>query len=150
MDDRLYRLAAVDFSVVADIQVKVLEALLAPARVSRMIDQQVNEGAAQAYTVPEMLRDLRRGVFGELGSGRAIDVYRRNLQKVYVQQLCTLIDPSARGIKMTDDVLSLLKAHARELETAIRAASVRAGDALTRDHLVDIAERLQQARKPQR
>lgn len=150
VDDRLYRLDTVDFSVVASVQARVLEGLLAPERLSRMMGQQVNDGAARAYTVPKMLRDLRRGVFGELGSGKAIDIHRRNLQKVYVQQLCMLISPSAKGINMTDDVLSMLKAHARELETAVRAASVRAGDALTRDHLVDIAERLQQARKPQR
>jgi hypothetical protein len=150
VDNRLYRLTTVDFSLVAAVQARVLEGLLDPERLSRMIDQQANEATVRTYTVAEMLRDLRRGVFGELGSGRAIDVHRRNLQKVYVQRLCILISPSAKGINMTDDVVSVLKAHARELETAIRSASVGAGDALTRDHLVDIAERLQQARKPQR
>jgi Met-zincin/Domain of unknown function (DUF5117)/Domain of unknown function (DUF5118) len=149
IDRHLYGLATVDFSGVAAVQVKTLDGLLDPVRIDRLIDQQTQEGAAMTYTATEMLHDLQQGVFGELSTGKPIDVYRRSLQKAYIQKLCMLVSPSAHGTNMTDDALSILKAHARGLEAAVKAASGRSADALTRDHLVDLGERLQQALKPQ-
>ncbi|HTJ12500.1 MAG TPA: hypothetical protein VL547_10765, partial [Dinghuibacter sp.] len=78
---------------------------------------------------------------------RPIDVYRRNLQKAYVERLCALVGPATK-VNRGDDALSLLKAHARELDATLKSAAARSTDALTRDHLVDLGERLDLALKP--
>ena len=143
IDPRLFNLATVDFGLVASVQRNILNGLLDPARIDRLID----EGAG-GYSVTDMLHDLRQGVFGELASGKPIDVYRRNLQKAYVERLCILVSPDDHSVNRDNDALSILKAHARELEAAVKAASARSGDSLTREHLVDLGERLERALKP--
>ncbi|NIR58323.1 MAG: zinc-dependent metalloprotease, partial [Gammaproteobacteria bacterium] len=47
---------------------------------------QARNGAA-AYTIGEMLGELRAAVWSELRSGRSINVYRRNLQRGYLERM---------------------------------------------------------------
>ncbi len=145
-DTKLFNLAQVDFSSVARVQTMVLEGLLEPGRINRLLYQQEYEGA-KAYTAEEMLHDLKQGVFTELTTGKPIEVYRRNLQKVYVERLCKLISP--KGTTNRDnDCLSILKAHARVLETEIKGTASRTPAGLTHEHLIDLAERLDLALNP--
>jgi hypothetical protein len=154
IDERLYGLATVGFEDVAGIQVKVLAGLLDPGRMDRMLEEEASLGS-KAYTVTEMLHDLQSGVFSELAMGKPIDSYRRNLQKAYVNKIVNLIGtPEKPGLDMGDDELSIIKAHAKELAVAIKAASVRYPAAVgqpasvTRDHLEDLYERLELSLKP--
>jgi Met-zincin/Domain of unknown function (DUF5117)/Domain of unknown function (DUF5118) len=148
IDERLYGLATVGFEEVGNLQVKVLDGLLDQARMDRMIDEEATLGS-KAYTVTEMLHDLQSGVFGELAMGKPIDMYRRNLQKAYVNKIVSLIGtPEKSGLDMGDDEMSIIKAHARALAAAIKAASVREQASVTRDHLEDLYERLELSLKP--
>ena len=147
IDPKLYGLAQVDFGTVADVQKKAIAGLLAPERIYRLIEQETSLGA-KAYTVTEMLHDLQGGVFTELPTGRPIDVYRRNLQKAYVDQLIVLIGPKS-PLSAGDDGASVVKAHAKELAAAIKAAAPRYPNSLTRSHLEDIHERLMRSLKPE-
>jgi hypothetical protein len=149
IDQRLYGLATVGVGDVAVIQMKVLAGLLDPACMARMIEAEATLGTARAYTVTEMLHDLRSGVFSELAMGKPIDIYRRNLQKAYVNSLVQLIGVDGKSkLNSGDDGLSILKAHAKELAAAIKAASVRYLASVTRDHLEDLYERLELSLKP--
>ena len=148
IDERLYGLATVGFEEVSAIQVKMLDGLLDRARMDRMIGEEATLGS-KAYMVTEMLHDLQSGVFGELAMGKPIDVYRRNLQKAYVNVIEKLIGtPEKPGLDMGDDELSIIKAHAKELAAVIKAASARYPASVTRDHLEDIYERLELSLKP--
>jgi hypothetical protein len=62
-----------------------VQRLLNHARLARMIEHQAMLGDA-TYTPAAMLDDTRQIVWRELASGSAIDTYRRNLQRAYVQQ----------------------------------------------------------------
>ena len=147
VDTHLFSLTTTDFTLVANIQNQMLTQLLAPDRIDRLIVGQ--EQGTNAYTPSEMLRELRQGVFSELASGKAIEMRRRNLQKVYVERLCSLIDAgNAKGANKTDDALSILKAHARQLNGDIAAASKQTADRDSREHLIDLAERLHHALNP--
>ena len=48
---------------------------------------------AKTYTINDLLVDLKQSVFTELASRKPIDIYRRNLQKAYVERLGALINP---------------------------------------------------------
>jgi hypothetical protein len=149
IDQRLFDLATVDFSLVASVQAKILDGLLDPARIDRLIEEQTAEGS-NAYTASEMLRDLQESLFAELAGAKPIDVYRRNLQKAYVDRIIlTFDDKSKFYADRGNDAMSILKSHAKELAAAIKEASVRYPQSLTRSHLEDIYERLIRSLKPE-
>lgn len=116
-----------------------------------------------AYTVNEFLGDLKNGIWTELKSGKPITIYRRNLQKAYVESLVRLIKPpkntltiqislgsTLRAPQTIDggDAISIVKGHARTLIGEINAAISRKTDPVTKMHLQDVKERLQNALDP--
>jgi hypothetical protein len=150
IDRQLYALAAVDFIEVARVQDNVLDELLDAGRIDRMLAAETELGS-KAYTVTEMLHDLQGGIFTELATGKPIDVYRRDLQKNYVDRLTGLAAPDAKGnykADLSSDELSILKAHAKTLAAAIKTASARYPASVTRAHLDDLYERLETSLKP--
>jgi hypothetical protein len=116
-----------------------------------------------AYTLADMLGDLKSSVFTELANKKSIDIYRRNLQKSYVERMNTLINPPATtgititfggggGTQMVDakksDVLSYLKGNLRELKSVADAAAASATDKATKYHLQDISDRISKILNP--
>ncbi|TVP57437.1 MAG: DUF5117 domain-containing protein [Gemmatimonadales bacterium] len=76
-------------------QVNSLDQLLSPERMERMIEQQAFR-PNDAYSLAEMLDDLRGAVWREVQSGGSIDPYRRNLQRGYLDRMHALLsDDSA-------------------------------------------------------
>jgi len=145
-DEHLFLLASVDFNLVTELQAKTLSALLSPELMVNLINAQAFL-KDNAYTVTDLLQDLKRGIFTELSSGRAIDVYRRNLQKKYVTAICGMLDKVPPAIK-DNDGSSFIKAHAKELAAAIKSASLQYRDAVTKAHLADLYDRLMLTLKP--
>ncbi len=67
-----------------------VQRLLNHARISRLIEHEAFLGA-NTYTPTEMLDDARRIVWRELAGGDAIDTYRRNQQRAYLEQAHRLL-----------------------------------------------------------
>ncbi len=115
-----------------------------------------------AYSAMDMLNDLRKGIWSELGARQAIDVYRRNLQKSHAERLIRAITPetpSTTGLVITfgssgptftknTDAVSLAKAQLRILQSEIRAALTSYRDAMSRAHLQDVNDRITEALDP--
>jgi hypothetical protein len=109
-----------------------------------------------------MMTDLRRGVWSELTARQPIDIYRRNLQKSYVETVNRLINPETNsgGLTIsfgpatptlssrTSDAISIAKAQLRTLQTEIRTALPLYKDASSRAHLQDVLDRITQALDP--
>jgi hypothetical protein len=109
------------------------------------------------YSVDELISDLRRGIFSELKSNAAIDIYRRNLQKVFVSRVIdvALADKTATGnfdgkrISVLDtDIPSIAKGQLVELKAQLKKASAVSTDRLTKFHLNDLVARIENAMKP--
>jgi hypothetical protein len=109
------------------------------------------------YSVDELISDLRRGIFSELKSNAAIDIYRRNLQKVFVSRVIdvALADKTATGnfdgkrISVLDtDIPSIAKGQLFELKAQLKKASAVSTDRLTKFHLNDLVARIENAMKP--
>lgn len=145
MDSKLYDLTTTDFSLITKIQKGILMALLSPQRLTTLVDQEKNYGT-KAYTVAEMLRDLKQGIFSELTTPKPISIYRRDLQKTYVELLISIISKQSTGVD--NDGLSVIKGHAKLLATQIKTASAHTANTASREHLVDMSERLNRALKP--
>ena len=149
---------------VLKLQKFVLDGLLNNARLSRLADQAATATrAAPAYTIADLLGDTRRSTFSELSAQRvAVDAYRRNLQRLWVDELNDKLNPPepARPTPairrpgftppppLPGDAEALMRAELASLDTAIRQALPRAADRETRAHLEDLRYRIGRALNP--
>jgi len=147
---------------VSRVQANVLRSLLSAGRLYRLTVCTGRYGAA-AYSVDDLLTEAKKGVWSELAAGAPIDIYRRNLQKAYIEALDNLVNPAAsmappaglpRGliiftgdIKNTD-IPSIVRAQLVELRTEITAAIPKETDKVSKYHLQDVLERIKQALNP--
>lgn len=125
------------------LQQMVLNNILGRARLGRLQEHEAIIGA-RAYTVAELLIDLRSGIFGELIPDPVkIDPYRRNLQRAYIAALgekLNPIDPSQAP--SNDDSRGAIRAELKALQTQLRARQVVAADTSTRNHLADLTDQI--------
>lgn len=140
-DEHLYNITSTSFNSVETVQKTILLQLLDAKYILRLGIQEA-QSSVKAYTCREMLADLRKGIFSELPTGKAITLNRRNLQKAYVVKLLTLLQPGKAAIPAENDASSVVKANARELAAGIKRALPIYHDAASADHLKDLHERL--------
>jgi hypothetical protein len=112
----------------------------------RMVENESFNGA-DAYTVLEMLEDLRSGIFSELYRGQAVDAYRRNLQRTYVELATNKIaELEVKENKdsniIISDVIPLMRSELQQLQTDINSRRYRASDKMSRIHWNDLLARI--------
>ena len=139
------------------IQDGTLSSLLSLDRMVRLMETSSMNKAN--YSIDELMSDLKRGIFSELRTNTAIDVYRRNLQKAFVSKLIDAIslDKSAvanfngRKIVIADtDLPSIARGHLIELRSQLKAANATATDRLSKFHIADLVARIDKALNPNR
>jgi hypothetical protein len=150
--------------VIARLQANTINSLTSTRTLTKLITAEVTDGAA-AYKITDLFTDLNGAIFTELKSNAAIDVYRRNLQKSYIERLIAIVKPAPApaptpgaptgggrggagggGLSATQsDVLSVVKGQLRELQGSIKSASNSQSDSLTKYHLADLNDRIETA-----
>ena len=139
---------------VRGLQARTLNNVLDAGRMARMIENETLNGASKSYTLLAMMRDLRKGVWSEIYSGRSIDTYRRNLQRAHLDRLDYLLNEAKNqkgansgyfkqsGININQsDVKSIARGELKRLQRDTKAAS-RKGNTITRYHLQDVVDRI--------
>jgi hypothetical protein len=144
------------------IQTNVLRSLLNKDRLYRLTTSATRYGNA-TYSLHDMMEDTRKGIFAELTTKQATDVYRRNLQKAYVAQLEDIIHPDANaaaaaaamgrmGLPSVDventDVVSEAKAQLKKLASSIQSNKASFTDANTVNHFDDLQDRIKHILDP--
>ena len=71
-------------------QSRTLSSLLDFGKMARLIENEAINGK-NAYSLIEMMTDLRKGIFNEVYKNKTIDVYRRNLQLAYLDRVSYLM-----------------------------------------------------------
>ncbi|MET7001638.1 zinc-dependent metalloprotease [Chitinophaga defluvii] len=160
--DILSRVGADAPGVILSRQEGVLNKLMSAGTLNKLVNGEALNGA-QAYQATELLNDLKKGVCSELYSHQPIDVFRRNLQKVYVSNLIELIKPPASNASgalaammgmavgpnpAKTDVGSIARAQLNILKNEVRNAAAAAPDNMSRYHLQDLSERINKALDP--
>jgi hypothetical protein len=150
--------------VISRLQGSTLSRLLSNNTLGKLVAAEATDGAT-AYKISDLFTDLNGAIFTELGSGSAIDVYRRNLQKAYVERLISIAKPApapaaaaipggggrggaggASGLSAAQsDVLSVVKGQLRQLQDKIKSASNGQSDSLSKYHLLDLSDRIEAA-----
>jgi hypothetical protein len=142
------------------LQTSVLSTVLSASRLARMIESTDRFGSAN-YSALELIADLKAGIFSELRTGKATDMYRRNLQKAYVERMIALLPADATASASAapvsfmpvvntknTDVPSIARGHLTELLAEVRSAVNRTNDKMSKYHLMDIAQRIDQTLNP--
>lgn len=141
-------------------QGRILNSILRDDRLIRLSEHAHGVRSGSTYTPMELLSDIRSGLFSELASNREIDVYRRTLQRMYVEALDTKINPEppAAGAAQSagraptrpqldpelSDIYAVVRAELRALGDDIRQAAAGASG-LKKAHLEDLLYRIETA-----
>ncbi len=128
------------------LQTRTLLNLVSANRVKRVLENESLNGR-DAYTATAMMNDLRTGIFSELRSGAKIDTYRRNLQKTFVEHLSALVSSDNKDVKTTD-IPSLSRGNLVTLRNEITRSIARQTDTMSRYHLQDLVNRIDQTLNP--
>lgn len=147
-------------------QAAVLSDLLLDAKLSRLVEQEAfATPASPAYTIAELFGDVHRGLFSELSAARpAVDPYRRNVQRLWVDQMDRLINTPLQpqlppGFPFPGftpppprpaDARALARADLVALDGQLRASLLRTPDAVTRAHVQDLRARIERVLNPPR
>lgn len=163
-DNRIYdRIGGTPLVTIGNIQDNILNRLFGTSTLNKLIQFETEQGN-QAYTITELFSDLKKGIWSELTTKKKIDVYRRNLQKSYVNILSNIIAPAklpeatiiinfggtSRPQLNADksDIKSLVRAHLVSLRNEIRAAIPGTTDEMSKYHLQDVVTRIDKALNP--
>jgi hypothetical protein len=122
------------------------------------------------YSMPELFDDLRHGLFSELASGAKIDVYRRALQRAYVENLNLKLNPPAAAAgaggraggggggggsrpqaptldPKLSDINGVVRAELKALDAELKGAAAKSTDRNTKAHISDLRHRIADAIK---
>jgi hypothetical protein len=118
----------------------ILASLLQNQRLDRMTEQLTIDGATVAYSPLQFLADVRTGVWSEVGKPGAVTIYRRNLQRAYLDSM----DEKLNGAPAASaEVRMLVKGELRALDRQLQAALAGTGlDENTRRHYSDSREEI--------
>ncbi len=136
-------------------QTGTLNRLLTFDRLARISENEALNGN-KAYTMIQMMTELRRGIWSELYSTKTIGIYRRNLQRAYIDRLAYLMTESqepltgaarrysnqTRVLVSQSDIRAVSRAQLVNLRTAISKRLSSASDQSTRYHLQESMVRI--------
>jgi len=139
-------------------QVRVLNQMLDPGRLQRLIESEVLD--ADAYALIDYMVDLQAAVFGGMAQGDDLDTYRRNLQRAYLERLEYLLTdeppapPAFLGNRITrvdvsqSDIRPLARAQVRQIAVEAAQGLAATGDAVVQAHLEDLVARARAVLEP--
>src|SRR5210317_158595 len=140
---------------VRGVQVRTLNNVLSLGKMARLIEHETAMGS-KAYTLTQMMSELRRGIWSEIYSGRAIDTYRRNLQKGHIDRLAYLMTadsqrklPSYGGYQKStavntsqSDIRSVVRGELVALRAQLRNGLANVANTMSRYHMQDAIARI--------
>lgn len=146
-------------STIGSLQENVLSGLFNTRVFTNLLNGEAALGSG-AYQLNELLSDVKKGVWSELAGRKPIDIYRRNLQKAYINSLLSFVGQTSQpvtvaGVTFTvssptdkSDIRSVVSAHLASLRAEALAAAGAVTDPMTKYHLQDVAKRIDNALNP--
>lgn len=148
---------------IKSIQDGTLSSLLSGDRAVRLME--ASAMSKENYSVDELMSDLKKGIFTEIASGATIDMYRRNLQKLFVDKVIVLLKPgntfvravpvgvaygfNTRSVNLNQtDLPSIARGYLVGLRAEMRLASAKTADKLSKFHLQDLISRIDAGLNP--
>ena len=125
------------------LQNRQLYSLLNANRLKRMIDAEVIQD--DFYAISDMIRDLRTGLFYEANYLKNVDVFRRNLQKSFIDRLAVLFN--SKETKNTD-INSIIRGELEIMNFQLTIAKGRRINRITKYHYRDCLAKIKEILYP--
>ncbi len=138
------------------LQVRTLNRILKPGRMVRLVENETLNGR-KAYTLLEMMNDLRRGVWKELyTANKSVDAYKRNLQRAYLDRMDFLLNKAKNqrgtnnggyfkqtGVNINQsDIKPVVRGELKRLKRDIQRDIAASRNTITRYHFQDAIDRI--------
>ncbi|GAK76271.1 hypothetical protein JCM19296_1868 [Nonlabens ulvanivorans] len=127
------------FERLRSIQARQLNSLLSFDRIGRLINSETVD--TNYYTALEMLQDVRKGIF----SKSTTDIYKRNLQRVYIDRLAYLMTENSTRSSYNipqSDVRALVRGELNTLQSTLRSKRNSASNQVNKYHYEDLLARV--------
>ena len=148
---------------VKGMQDATLSSLMAGDRMVRLLETSM--ASKDNYSVDELITDLNKGIFSELKSKNSIDMYRRNIQKIYINKMIDLLKPgnatvravpvgvtygfNTRTVNLAEtDLPSIARGQLIGLKNDLKMSLPRMTDRLSKYHVLDLISRINEALNP--
>jgi hypothetical protein len=110
------------------------------------------------FTINDYLNELTNYILPEITNGKLVtEPERKNLQRIFVTELCAKIQPGATtivsvgpfsmkanaNVSLNSDPMYILKEHLQKLNAAFKKSIAATKDAGTKIHLADLQERIE-------
>jgi len=125
------------------LQNRQLNGLLNNAKLERMIDASVIDPTT--YETINMIRDLRNGIFIEANYTRNVDVFRRNLQKSFIDRMSMLLNSKNA---QHADINSIVRGELESLNFQLTIAKNRRVNRITKYHYRNCIAKIKEALNP--
>ncbi|HET7360349.1 MAG TPA: zinc-dependent metalloprotease [Salinimicrobium sp.] len=140
---------------ISSLQERTLNNLLDFGRMARLIENHTINGD-RAYSLLDMMTDLREGIWSELETGKEIGVYRRNLQRAYIDRMEYLMTEKQEPIPERyrdwitrsnidvgqSDIRPAVRGELLVLQRNLENSLGRSNDTMTNYHLRDALKRV--------
>jgi hypothetical protein len=130
------------------LQARHLDNMLSFDRLGRLMDAEILE--TNNYTALELLRDMRKGIWKEANTATTVSIYRRNLQRAYLERMEYLMKEEMKSDRSADyynvaqsDIRALVRGELTTLKTELGVAKSRAINTETKYHYADCMERIE-------
>jgi len=148
---------------VKTMQEATLNSVLAGDKIVRLIE--TGGSNSPNYNIDELFLDLRNGIMTEIKDHKPIDLYRRNLQKVFVEKMISFLNPGSVNVvyipqgaayeiqTMTvdlkkTDLPSVARGHLEAMKMEIKSGKSKTADRISNYHLNDLLQRINNALDP--
>jgi hypothetical protein len=145
------------------IQDATLNSLMAGDRMVRLLE--TSSASKDNYSVDELINDLSKGIFSELKNKNAINIYRRNIQKLYVDKMIELLKPGTASVRSVPvgvtygfktrnvnlaqtDLPSIARGQLTQLKNELKLSTPRMSDRMSKYHILDLVSRIEEALDP--
>ncbi|PEN13461.1 zinc-dependent metalloprotease [Longibacter salinarum] len=149
---------------IRDAQMNVVEMMLEPRRMARLIESEALANGEETYTLNAMLTDLRDGVWAETDAGDDVGPFRRNLQRGYLEEMADLMtetvdnpdipDAFADYVQFTpvtveqSDIRAAVRGQLTALQDDVQRALRGRNDMATEQHYEDVLVRIDNILNP--
>ena len=144
------------------LQVRTLNKILKTGRLTRLIENEILNGS-KAYSIVNMMSDLRKGVWSEIYNNKTIDGYRRNLQRAHLDRLDFLLNKAKNqsGVRRSggyfkqtavnisqSDIKAMVRGELKRIKKDVKRSIPNARNTITRYHLQDAVDRIDNILNP--
>jgi len=128
---------------ISDNQKRLLASMMNKSTATRIMDLEAS--GFETYPLVDLISDLRNGIFDGMYKGDVdINIFRRNLQRTFVEQLIAMI---AEKTAAKNDLQAVARGTLKSLRRDLQEALDNLDEGIVKYHFADLEEMIQKALK---